>query len=64
MAQSDSSSVAGKSVKNSCSTGRLVTIEVPKSPVSDAAEIVEILHHQRPVVAELLHDLLRSARAP
>ena len=32
IAQSDSSSVAGNSVKNSWRTGRLVTMEVPKSP--------------------------------
>ena len=30
--------------KNSSSTGRLVTIDVPKSPVQGTAEIVEILH--------------------
>jgi hypothetical protein len=34
MAQIESSSVAGNSVKNSCSTGRRVTIELPKSPVN------------------------------
>jgi hypothetical protein len=33
MAQSESSIVAGNSVKNSCSTGRRVTIDWPKSPV-------------------------------
>ena len=32
MAQSDSSTVAGKSVKKSSATGRLVTIDRPRSP--------------------------------
>ena len=57
MAQSDSSSVAGKSVRNSCSTGRLVDDRGAEIAVQDAAEIVEILHDERPVEAELLHEL-------
>ncbi len=54
MAQSDSSSVAGNSVKNSLRTGRLVAIEVPKIAVQHVTEIVEVLHIERPVEAELV----------
>ncbi len=55
MAQSDSSSVAGKSCEElRRGPARLVTIEVPKSPVQHAAEIVEILDDHRPVEAELV----------
>ena len=54
MAQIDSSSVAGNSVRNSSRTGCLVTMDLPRSPVQHAAEIVEILDDERPVEAELV----------
>ncbi len=57
MAQSDSSSVAGNSVEELLQHRPLGDDRDAEIAVQDAAEIVEILHQMRPVVAELVHDL-------
>jgi hypothetical protein len=41
---------------NSCSTGRLVTIDEPKITLDEIAEVIEILDVDRPVETELVHD--------
>ena len=57
MPATDSSTVAGNSAKNSPSTGSRVTIDVPRSPCSQLAQEARVLRQQRPVEAELGHQL-------
>ena len=63
MAQSDSSSVAGKSVGNSLQDRLVGEIETPKSPCSTLPDIVEELLPARLVEAELVRSNWRAARA-
>ena len=45
-------------------TGRLSLIVVPKLPVSDLAEVLEVLHDDRPVVAGGVRCALRAGLGP
>ena len=62
IAHSDSSIVAGKSCRNSCSTGSCVTIEVPKSPLQHLPDVVQELPPHRLVEAELVAQLGQALR--